>query len=79
MDIEKKKRMIVVIKGVIKGQRGSFTIGQLKEKMNVTLRHRNFVNDFENEKEISEFIKKIQREKRLFKYDEDDNRYFFVR
>ncbi len=79
MDIEKKKRMVVVIKGVIKGQRGSFTIGQLKEKMNVTLRHRNFVNDFENEKEISEFIKKIQREKRLFKYDEDDNRYFFVR
>lgn len=79
MDIEKKKRMIVVIKGVIKGQRGSFTIGQLKEKMNVTLRHRNFVNDFENEKEISEFIKKIQREKRLFKYDKDDNRYFFVR
>ena len=79
MDIEKKKRMVVVIKGVIKRQRGSFTIGQLKEKMNVTLRHRNFVNDFENEKEISEFIKKIQREKRLFKYDEDDNRYFFVR
>ena len=79
MDIEKKKRMVVVIKGVIKGQRGSFTIGQLKEKMNVTLRHRNFVNDYENEKEISEFIKKIQREKRLFKYDEDDNRYFFVR
>ena len=71
--------MVVVIEGVIKGQRGSFTIGQLKEKMNVTLRHRNFVNDFENEKEISEFIKKIQREKRLFKYDEDDNRYFFVR
>ena len=79
MDIKRKKRIIVVIKGVIKGQRGSFTIGQLKEKMNVTLRNRNFVNDFENEKEISEFIKKIQREKRLFKYDEDDNRYFFVR
>ena len=59
MDIEKKKRMVVVIKGVIKGQRGSFTIGQLKEKMNVTLRHRNFVNDFENEKEISEFIKSL--------------------
>lgn len=27
MDINRKKRIIVVIKGVIKGQKGSFTIG----------------------------------------------------
>ena len=78
MDIKRKKRIIVVIKGVIKGQKGSFTIGQLKEKMNVTLKHRNFNDIKENERQVEEFVKKMQREKKLFRYNESDSKYFFV-
>ena len=78
MDIKRKKRIIVVIKGVIKGQRGSFTIGQLKKKMNITLKHRNFNDIKENEREVEEFVKKMQREKKLFRYNESDSKYFFV-
>lgn len=78
MDIERKKRMIIVIRSVIRRQKGSFSLEKLKSEMNLKLRHRNFVNDFENEREISEFIRKIQSEKKLFKYHEEDTRYFFV-
>lgn len=78
MDIEKKKRMLVVIKSVVRKKRGSFTLKELKEEMSSILRYKNFNNSFENEKEISEFIRKIQSEKKLFKYHEDDTRYFFV-
>ena len=78
MDIEKKKRMLVVIKSVVRKKRGSFTLKELKEEMSSILRYKNFNNSFENEREISEFIRKIQSEKKLFKYHEDDTRYFFV-
>lgn len=78
MDIKRKKMIILVIKGVIKEQKGSFTIGQLKEKMNVTLKHRNFNDIKENEREVEEFVKKMQREKKLFRYNESDSKYFFV-
>lgn len=78
MDIEKKKKMLVVIKSVVRKKRGSFTLKELKEEMSSILRYKNFNNSFENEIEISEFIRKIQSEKKLFKYHEDDTRYFFV-
>ena len=78
MDIEKKKRMLVVIKSVVRKKRGSFTLKELKEEMSSILRYKNFNNSFENEREISEFIRKIQCEKKLFKYHEEDTKYFYV-
>ena len=78
MDIEKKKKMLVVIKSVVRKKRGSFTLKELKEEMSSILRYKNFNNAFENEKEICEFLNKIKSEKRLFKYKEEDMRYFFV-
>ena len=78
MDIKRKKRIIVVIKGVIKGQKGSFTIGQLKEKMKVTLKNENFNDVQENEKEVEEFVEKMQKGKKLFRYNDTDSKYFVV-
>lgn len=46
--------------------------------MNVTLKHRNFNDIKENEREVEEFVKKMQREKKLFRYNESDSKYFFV-
>lgn len=77
-DIEKKKRMLIVIKNVVKRQRGSFSLEKLKDEMNSKLKHKNFVNDFENKREIGEFIKKMKSEKKLFKYREEDTQYFYV-
>ena len=77
-DIEKKKRMLIVIKSVVKRQRGSFSLEKLKDKMNSKLKHRNFVNDLENKREIGEFINKMKSEKKLFKYHEEDTKYFYV-
>ena len=59
MNIKRKKRIILVIKGVVKEKRGSFTLEELKEKMNVTLKHRNFNDIKENEREVEEFVKKM--------------------
>ena len=70
--------MLVVIKSVVRKKQGSFTIKELKKEMSSILRYKNFDNDIENEKEICEFIRKIQSEKRLFKYKEEDTKYFFV-
>lgn len=78
MDIKRKKRIILVIKGVVKEKEGSFTIEELKRSMNMKLKHRNFNNVLENEREVEEFVKKMQREKRLFRYKETDSKYFFV-
>lgn len=78
MDIKRKKRIILVIKGVVKEKEGSFTIEELKRSMNMKLKHRNFNNVLENEREVEEFVKKMQREKRLFRYKESDSKYFFV-
>ena len=75
---QKKKRIILVIKGVVKEKKGSFTIEELKRSMNMKLKHRNFNNVLENEREVEEFVKKMQREKRLFRYKESDSKYFFV-
>lgn len=78
MDIKRKKMIILVIKGVVKEKKGSFTIEELKRSMNMKLKHRNFNNILENEREVEEFVKKMQREKRLFRYKETDSKYFFV-
>ena len=78
MDIKRKKRIILVIKGVVKEKEGSFTIEELKRSMNMKLKHRNFNNVLENEREVEEFVKKMQRENRLFRYKESDSKYFFV-
>ena len=78
MDIKRKKMIILVIKGVVKEKKGSFTLEELKRSMNVKLKHRNFNNVFENEREVEEFVKKMQREKKLFRYKETDSKYFFV-
>ena len=78
MDIKRKKMIILVIKGVVKEKKGSFTIEELKKSMNMKLKHRNFNNILENEREVEEFVKKMQREKRLFRYKETDSKYFFV-
>ena len=78
MNIKRKKRIILVIKGVVKEKRGSFTLEELKRSMNMKLKHRNFNDIQENEREVEEFVKKIQREKRLFRYKEGDSKYFFV-
>ena len=67
MDIKRKKEIILVISSVTKTQRGSFSIEELKKKMKVTLKHRNFNDIKENEREVEEFVKKMQKEKRLYR------------
>ena len=78
MKINKKKKVILIINKVVKNQKGNFTISELKEKIHYNLECRNFKNVKENNEEIEEFIKKLKVNKKLFQYDNSDDKYFYV-
>ena len=69
---------MLIISGVTRAQRGSFSIEELKKKMKVTLRNKNFNDTNEVDYEVEKFVEKMQKEKRLFQYNEGDNKYFVV-
>ena len=46
--------------------------------MKVTLRNKNFNDNNEVDYEVEKFVEKMQKEKRLFQYNEGDNKYFVV-
>ena len=78
MDIKRKKRILLIISSITKTQRGSISIEELKNKMKVTLRNKNFNDNNEVDYEVEKFVEKMQKEKRLFQYNEGDNKYFVV-
>lgn len=78
MNINKKKEMILIINRIVKNQRGSFTIEEIKQKIYKKLECRNFNNVSENIDEVNSFIKKMKNDQKLFKYNDSDERYFYV-
>lgn len=78
MEINKKKEVILIINKIVKNQKGNFTISELKEKIHRKLECKNFNNVKENNEEIEGFIKKLKVNKKLFKYNDSDERYFYV-
>lgn len=78
MNIKRRKEIMLIMKNVMKGSRGSFTIKELKEEIYKNLNCRNFNNDSENIEEVNSFIKKMKNNKRLFKYNDNDEHYFYV-
>ena len=78
MDIKRKKKILLIISSVTKTQRGSISIEELKNKMKVTLRNKNFNDMNEVDYEVEKFVEKMQKEKGLFQYNEGDNKYFVV-
>ena len=46
--------------------------------MKVTLKNENFNDVQENEKEVEEFVEKMQKGKKLFRYNDTDSKYFVV-
>ena len=63
---------------IVKNERGSFTISGLKEKIHRKLECKNFKSITENNEEIEGFIKKLKINKKLFKYNDSDDKYFYV-
>ena len=78
MEINKKKEIILIMNRIVKNERGSFTISGLKEKIHRKLECKNFKNITENNEEIEGFIKKLKINKKLFKYNNSDDKYFYV-
>lgn len=78
MNINKKKEIILIMNGIVKNERGSFTIEEIKQKIYKKLECRNFRDVSENDREVNSFINKMKTSKKLFKYNDSDDRYFYV-
>lgn len=78
MNINKKKEIISIMNGIVKNERGSFTIEGLKKKIRNKLECRNFKNVTENNVDIDSFVNKMKDNKKLFKYNDSDEKYFYV-
>ena len=78
MEINKKKEVILIINKIVKSKKGNFTIAELKEKIHHKLECRNFKNVTENNVEIDSFVNKMKDNKKLFKYNDSDEKYFYV-
>lgn len=78
MEINKKKEVILIINKIVKSKKGNFTIAELKKEIRNKLECKNFKNVKENNQEIEGFIKKLKVNKKLFQYDNNDDKYFYV-
>ena len=78
MDINEKKEIILIMQKVVKNSRGSFTIKELKERIHKNLKIKNFRNVSENIDEVNSFIKKLKVNEKLFQYNKNDEKYFYI-
>ena len=74
--MERKIRMI--IKETIGSKKGSFSIEEIRKEMNISLNRNNFRDKAKNEKLTNEYLDNLIINKKLFRYSESDNEYFYI-
>lgn len=74
--MERKIRMI--IKETIGSKKGSFSIEEIRKEMNISLNRNNFRDKAKNEKLTNEYLDNLIINKKLFRYSENDNEYFYI-
>ena len=74
--MERKIRMI--IKEIIASKKGSFSIEEIRKEMNISLNRNNFRDKAKNEKLTNEYLDNLIINKKLFRYSENDNEYFYI-
>lgn len=74
--MERKIRMI--IKETIASKKGSFSIEEIRKEMNISLNRNNFRDKAKNEKLTNEYLDNLIINKKLFRYSERDNEYFYI-
>lgn len=74
--MEKKIRMI--IRNTITSKKGSFSMEQIRKEIVLSLKENNFRDKAKNEKLTNEYLDNLIINKKLFRYSESDNEYFYI-
>ncbi len=74
--MERKIRMI--IKETIASKKGSFSIEEIRIEIIKSLKKNNFSNKIQNEEITNEYLDNLIINKKLFRYSESDNEYFYI-
>lgn len=74
--MDKKIRMI--IRNTITSKQGSFSMEQIRKEIVLSLKEKNFNDEEKNKKITSEYLNNLINDKKLFRYEESDNEYFYI-
>ena len=73
-----EKRIKMIIRNTITSKRGSFSMEQIRKEIILSLKEKNFNDEVKNKKITSEYLKNLINDKKLFRYEETDNEYFYI-
>ena len=73
-----EKRIKMIIRNTITSKRGSFSMEQIRKEISLSLKEKNFNDEVKNKKITSEYLKNLINDKKLFRYEETDNEYFYI-
>ena len=67
-----------IMKDTISSKKGSFSIEEIRIEIIKSLKKNNFSNKIQNEKITNEYLDNLLIAKKLFRYSESDNEYFYI-
>ena len=67
-----------IMKDTISSKKGSFSIEEIRIEIIKSLKKNNFSNKIQNEKITNEYRDNLLIAKKLFRYSESDNEYFYI-
>ena len=67
-----------IMKDTISSKKGSFSIEEIRIEIIKSLKKNNFSNKIQNEKITNEYLDNLLITKKLFRYSESDNEYFYI-
>lgn len=73
-----EKKIRGIINNIITSKKGSFSIENIKKEMALSLKENNFSDKAKNEKLTNEYLDNLIINKKLFRYSESDNEYFYI-
>ena len=66
------------MKDTISSKKGSFSIEEIRIEIIKSLKKNNFSNKIQNEEITNEYLDNLIINKKLFRYSESDNEYFYI-
>ena len=67
-----------IMKDTISSKKVSFSIEEIRIEIIKSLKKNNFSNKIQNEKITNEYLDNLLIAKKLFRYSESDNEYFYI-
>ncbi len=73
-----EKTIRKIMRDTIASKKGGFSIEEIRKEMIRSLNKNNFSDKVKNEKVTNEYLDNLIINKKLFRYSESDNEYFYI-